>query len=590
MDQRDIVGATPLNLNLETISMLRDGDEEGLARLLADLHRGGVAGLFSVEVDASFVNPTKNILYVDQGGMGLPTRDYYFGESEHDKHIQDEYQVHASNLFQLADHPKFQDVDVARVYEIEKSLAEHAMTPTERRNPYALYNIYTEDELAELAPDFKWQVYFEQLGVTDLGTMDVVEPFFVGNMSNLVKEQEEDYQGLRDYLALRTIAAASSWLSTGFVEEVYRWSKTLSGAEQPPNERICLGRVNSILGELLGRYYVNEVFDETSKKISLDMIERIENAFVANLGNVEWMDEETAELAVQKMRKITNKIGYPDKWRSYGKLVVNEGDFYGTHSSYIEMMFQEEIQEINKPVDKSKWFMNPQTVNAYYNPMGNEIVFPAAILQPTFFERRYPISLNWGGIGMVMGHELSHGFDDQGRQFNGDGELVQWWSDEAIANFDDAAQCVVDLYGSYTLELDGEEYSINGELTLGENIADLGGIGFAYSAYKKLQKTLEEEAKGKREDEDPVKWPYYPEKDIQKVFGYSSDQLFYLSFAQNWCSVVREDRAIQLISIDPHSPTQYRVLGPMSQTPEFAEAFSCPASTPMNPDSRCKVW
>jgi len=597
METRDERGTEPLQEWITAVDELSDGDSEGLATLLARLHSSEIGGFFDLGVGRDFMNPLINILEIDQGGYGMPNRDYYFGNSTNDLELQNEYQKHIGRLFALLDSEKYgadeiQTQIALSVYYIEKTLAANAMEPADRRDPYKLYHIKTMAELSEIAPNFPWATYFEETGLDleEVSSLNVVTIEFLVGFSQWLGT-EQSYTRIKYYLMMRIMAGSSLFLSSAFLEERYLWAAALQGSSQPPNDRICLGVVTSILGELLGRYYVKDEFADNSKDIALDMIRRIESSFVENLPTVEWMDAKTAELATEKMVKITNKIGYPDKWRSYDELEVQKGRLFETWRSYSLMMTNEAIDEVQKPVDKAKWYMTPQTVNAYYSPLGNEIVFPAAILQPSFFEARYPPAFNFGGIGMVMGHELSHGFDDQGRQFNGDGLLVQWWEKEAVEKFDGAAQCVVDLYDNFTIVANGETLNVNGRLTEGENIADMGGVKLSYHAFNALRDSMEKKKREARDEEPPeFDWPYYQEELVQEVFGFSSSQLFFLSMAQNWCQNVRDSHAAQSIHTDPHSPSQFRVNGPLSQFPEFGKAFDCPVGSPMAPKEYCSVW
>jgi endothelin-converting enzyme/putative endopeptidase len=321
------------------------------------------------------------------------------------------------------------------------------------------------------------------------------------------------------------------------------------------------------MGEALGKLYIGKMFPGDSKKIALEMIQDVEAAFQANLAGLAWMDDATRRRATSKMEAIKNKIGYPDRWRDYGKLQVKPGRYFENALAARAFEFDRNLRKVGRPTDRGEWYMTPPEVNAYYNPLNNEMAFPAGILQPPFFHREHPAAMNYGGIGMVMGHELTHGFDDSGRKFDPRGRMVEWWSPEVSGKFEGSAQCVDDLYSGFEV-LPGVK--LNGKLTLGENIADLGGIKQAHEAYGR--------------------WVARHGEPGEQVPGLTDDQLFFVGFAQTWCTLATPEILKMLATVDTHSPPQFRVNGPLAQYPKFAEAFSCPAGSSMRPANVCTVW
>lgn len=403
---RDELGAQPIQEWMDAIRRISSLDD--LASLLARFHLSGISGFFDAEVSPDFENPLLNILTVDQGGIGLPSRDYYLRTGEKDVALQRDYIAHLARyvyLANLSDNRVAESV-AQNAYDIEFLLANFSLSPADRRDPYAVYHILPLSQLSALAPSFNWRLYLASLGInfTDASTLNVAVPDFFAH-SNLWFS-DENLPKLRDYLTVRVISASAKWLSSDLVGEVYQWAYIMQGASQPPQQRICQSFTNALLGELLGRYYVMEEFDPLSKEIALNMILRIEDSFVDNLPTLSWMDSSTATAAIGKMKKIVNKIGYPDSWYDFGDITVKRKEFFQNWQSFVNFMSRYMISQLGKPVDRSVWYMNPQTVNAYYNPTANEIVFPAAILQPSFFNAKWPISMNFGGIGMVMGHEV----------------------------------------------------------------------------------------------------------------------------------------------------------------------------------------
>jgi predicted metalloendopeptidase len=396
--------------------------------------------------------------------------------------------------------------------------------------------------------------------------INVAVPDFIKGMAETVAKTSPET--LQAYLRWKLVDAAAMQLTKAFVDEDFVIQSKFTGQEEiQPRWKRCINATDEAYGELLGRYFVEHQFAGDSKTKALDIIHGIEGAFQANLPSLAWMDDTTRGRAVGKMSAIINKIGYPDKWRDYSKLESKKGDYYGNTMAARAFDFDREMAKIGKSVDRTEWGMSPPTVNAYYNPLVNEIVFPAGILQRPFFNRDFTPPMNYGAMGMVVGHELTHGFDDQGRKFDAHGQLKEWWEPAVSAKFDERASCVADLYSSYEPQ---PGIHLNGKLTLGENIADMGGLKEAFRAYQ---------AWVKKNGEPPV-----------LIEGMTNDQLFFIAFAQSWCTLAQPEFERLMVTTNPHSLPKYRVIGPVSNFPDFARTFNCAEGTPMRPAKTCEVW
>jgi predicted metalloendopeptidase len=472
-------------------------------------------------------------------------------------------------MFQLLGEPEeAAKKHAGQVFNFELELAKVSRPRVEMRDPNKTYNKLDLDGLKKLAPALDWTRFLATTGYPSVKDINVSVPEFFQGLEKQVTST--DPETLRAYLRWHLLRATSPLLSKAFVDESFEfYGKKLSGQkEQQARWKRCVEATDQSLGELLGPEFVKLYFPGDSKAIAKDLIGRIEAAFEKNLPSLTWMDDATRGRADGKLKALKNKIGYPDKWRDYSKLAVMKGEYFGNGMAARRFAFDYDANKIGKPVDKGDWGMTPPTVNAYYNANLNEMVFPAGILQPPFFDRNFPMAMNFGGIGMVMGHELTHGFDDQGRKFDPTGKLTEWWEPSVSAKFEERAKCVSDLYSTYEVQ---PGVTLNGKLTLGENIADLGGIKQAYVAYKKWAAE-------------------HPELDKPAVPGLTNDQLFFVGFGQTWCTIQTPESERMLVTTDPHSHAKYRVTGPLSNSPAFSSAFQCAEGTPMHRKDACEVW
>ncbi len=542
-------------------------DPKSLARVTAALQAAGADPLFDFASMQDFADATQQIGAADQGGLGLPDRDYYLKDDDRSKEIRGLYLEHVEKMLALSGmSPKQAKAGAKTVLDLETRLAKTSQTRTERREPKNVYHRLERKGLVELAPKFPWDEYFTALGAPDVQAINVVAPqFFEQGLNPLVAKP--NYADLRVYLRWHAIHAAAPTLGKAFVDEDFRFrSAALTGEKQQlPRWKRCVDATDHAMGQALARPFVAKHFGGDSKAIAQDLIHGIEAAFGANLERLEWMDEPTRKAAYEKLHSLKNKIGYPDAWRNYDALEVDRSSYLANAMRAAEFETRRDLNKIGRPVDPNEWYMSPPTVNAYYDPSNNEMAFPAGILQAPFFAAPANTAINHGGIGMVMGHELTHGFDDQGRKFDGEGNLREWWTPQVNDAFNAKAQCVVDQYAGYKVG----DLNLNGQLTLGENIADIGGMKIAYQAMKRARQGMPSRVEG---------------------VPFSAEQQFILSYAQTWCTARRPEYARMLVTVDPHSPPEFRVNGVMVNLPEFAEAFSCKVGQPMAPEARCVVW
>jgi len=536
-------------------------DPRGLAQQVAALQAEGVGAFFGFGSQQDFKDATQVIGGADQGGLGLPDRDYYLKDDARMKDLRALYQDLAAKMLVLAGVPEASAGKQAQtVMTIETALAKASMDKVERRDPNKIYHRLERIGLMKLAPRFEWNAYFTELGTPDVQAINVLVPGFFSGMDKLVA-QKGKLDDVKTYLRWKAIEAAAPTLGKPFVEERFRLTKALTGAKAIlPRWKRCVQMTDRALGEALGRSFVTTTIGDDGKKIAKDMIEGIEGAFGRNLEQVEWMDDAARTASKEKLKKINNKVGYPEKWRDYSSMRIGKESLLANVAEAARFETRRDLDKIGKPVDRGEFGMSPPTVNAYYDPSLNEMVFPAGIMQSPFFKTDAPEPANFGGLGMVMGHELTHGFDDEGRQFDGDGNLHEWWSKPVNDAFTERAECVAKQYDGYTAV---DDVKLNGHLTLGENIADIGGLKLALAALRQ-----------KRGGQvDP-----------------KTEQDFFVAFAQTWCTNYRPEAARLQAQINPHSTSQWRVNGPVSDNPDFAKAFSCKAGAPMAPENRCTVW
>ncbi|QRO00929.1 M13 family metallopeptidase [Archangium violaceum] len=571
MDEAQLEASLPgLKAQLTKLTAVKNAKE--LAQVVGTLHAQSVFPLFRFGSNTDLKDATQVIGEVDQGGLGLPDRDYYVKDDEKSKALRAAYVEHMKNIFVLlGETPEQAAKSAASVMETETALAKGSMTRVERREPQKLYHRLERKGLKQTAPTFAWDVYFTAAGAKDVQPINVSHPPFFQEVDRLVKTLKPE--AWKPYLTWHYVTSVTPALPKSFQEERFRFTaQNLTGAkEDTPRWKKCVRFTNGALGEALAVPFITQTFGEDGKKTTQQMVEEIEKAFERNLDTLAWMDAATREQALVKVRKIVNKIGYPDKGRNYDDVKVERGSFLGSLLNASAFEQARQLAKIGKPVDKTEWLMSAPTVNAYYNPPFNEIVFPAGILQPPFFNREASAAVNFGAMGMVVGHEITHGFDDEGRQYDAQGNLRDWWTPTSDKAFRERVACVKNQYDGYTAV---DDVKLNGALTLGENVADLGGLKLAHAA---MEAWLAKDADAAKKADG---------------YRYTPSQQFFLGYAQSWCSKYREAFARQMAVLDPHSPPYWRVNGPVVNLPTFQKAFQCKEGSKMvSPAAqRCEVW
>ncbi len=566
MDEKGIEakGAAPLRPELDRIARLPS--KAALVDEVIRLHDIGVHALFRFDSAQDFKDSTQVIAEADQGGLGLPDRDYYLKDDPKSVETRKKYQAHVAKMFELLGAaPEKAASQAAIVIEIETALAKGSLDRVSRRDPVKVYHKMSRQQLVAIAPSFAWPKYFQGIGAPPIQSLNVAVPEFFKELDAALKKTTLD--DWKTYLTWHLVHAASRLLPSTFVNENFEfYGRTLTGAQElRPRWKRCVDFADSELGEAVGRKYVDRTFGVEGKQRTLKMVEALEKALGRDIQEIPWMTPATKQQALEKLRAITNKIGYPDKWRDYSAVKIVRGDALGNHMRATEFELHRQIVKIGKPLDRTEWYMSPPTVNAYYDAQMNNINFPAGILQSPFFDKSMDDAVNFGGIGAVIGHELTHGFDDQGRQFDAKGNLQDWWTAEDAKEFQKRAGCVADQYSSY-IAVDGMK--VNGKLTLGENVADNGGLRIAHLA---LLDTL-------------------AGKPPSKIDGFTPEQRLFLNWGRVWCQNRTDEYARLLTTVDPHAPGKYRVNGALSNMPEFQKAFSCKPGQPMVRQDPCRVW
>ncbi|SKB53812.1 putative endopeptidase [Salegentibacter holothuriorum] len=568
---RNKKGVEPVKPYLAKVDAI--SNKEDLQEFLIEMQQYGGAGFFSFGVSSDAKNSNMNAAYIYPSGLGLPDRDYYVADDADSKEKREKYKQHINRMLQYIDYSKEEATEAAaRILAFETSLAEPRLDKVERRDARKTYNPKTVTELQNMVPAFEWNTYFEEIGAKNLDTIIVSQPEYMKSFQEIIaKNSVEDW---KDYLKWSIFNDATGTLSTEI--ETANWefySKTLRGAqEQRPRDERALQTVNRTLGEALGKLYVDEHFPAEAKEKAQEMIANLVKAYENRIDNLSWMGEETKKKAKEKLGTTTIKVGYPDEWKDYSDLdivkVEDGGSYFQNMMNSSKWRVADNMGDLGQPVDKSEWFMPPQTVNAYYNPSYNEIVFPAAILQPPFYDYKADAAVNYGGIGAVIGHEISHGFDDSGSRFDAEGNLNNWWTDEDLKQFETLGKDLADQYSN--IEVLDSVY-INGQFTLGENIGDLGGVNAAYDG---LQIHLEENG------------------DPGKIDGYTPEQRFFLSWATVWRTKMRDEALKNKIKTDPHSPGMYRAYVPLQNIDAFYTAFDIEEGDKMYvaPEDRVKIW
>ena len=565
-DAAERLGADPIRPRLDEIARIRDWG--GVMRVSGVLESEGAGSMFGMAVFADPKNPGIEIAHAIQSGLSLPDRDYYLIDDERFVENREQFVEHVARTYGLlGDSPERARAAAERILAFETELARISVPRAELRNPDKTYNKIDLEGLQALTPGLPWNDYLAGIGAAGVRDINVYTPEYFKKVQPVLESAGLDT--VREYLRWQTVTAAAPWLSNAFFEEDFAFfGKGLRGQQEPEARwKRCTRATDSALGEMLGQAFVDRYFAGDSKAKALVLIHGIEGAFGDNLGDLAWMDDATRAKALEKLELVDNMIGYPDEWRSYAGLDIADRPFFQNRAAAIAFETRRQIGKIGKPVDKREWWMTPPTVNASYNPTKNQMTFPAGILQPPVFHRDQPMAMNFGAIGMVMGHELSHGFDDSGRKYDGTGKLTEWWAPDASRFYEARTKCVQDMYGQFEVQ---PGLFVNGELTLGENIADLGGIKQAFKGWQT--------------------WEREHGREPAIVDGLTNEQLLFVSYAQFWCGKARPEEELRRIKTDPHSPPKFRVIGPLKNYPQFAKSFQCPAPTPMNPEDRCEVW
>lgn len=561
-------GLAPMKDLLAPIASVKD--VASFMKVAGQLGLAGVSVPVRGEIDADFTDPTVQILFVMQGGLSLPDREYYLKTDEGS--AKQLASLEAAITAQLTRAGLAKPDSLAKdVIAFEKGLAQASVPRADLGDPEKLYHPVDKKGLIKHAPALKLDAWLEGSGIAGADRFSIGTPTALAGFQDVIKKAKPET--LRAYLTYQSIHAYAGALDAAtYATDFDLYGKAIKGQQQPEDRwKRCVRSTDAAMGDLLGKAYVDQRFSGDSKPKALEMIKGIEDAFRAGLPAVTWMDDTTRVAAIGKVDTILNKIGYPDTMRTYDTLTVTAGA-PGAPTAYVANLTAarryesaRQMAKIGKPTDRTEWLMSPPTVNAYYNPTVNEIVFPAGILQAPFFNKDFPAAMNYGAIGMVMGHEIIHGFDDDGSKFDALGRMKAWWPEDVRARFDERTSCVVNQYNGYEV---APGLNVNGQLTLGENIADLGGARLSYQAYKAMRGTVP--AAG--------------------MPGLNDDQLFFVAMAQSWCAVASPEYEKMRVLSDPHSPNRFRVNGTLANVPEFAQTFGCAEGAPMHPKNRCEVW
>jgi endothelin-converting enzyme/putative endopeptidase len=591
----DKAAVASLKPDFDRIDKIKTGKD--LALSLGALHARGVHAIFSFASGQDAKDATQVIGILSQAGLGLPDRDYYLKDDEPTKKIRAAYEEHVGKMFELlGEKPADAKAHAATVVGVERALAGASMTKEDLRDPQKIYHRIERTGLEKIAPAFPWGEYLAKIGAPDVTAINVAQPDFIKAVNDAMVASpvstctDDKTAGKEDkgkgktaakpcpkpakkfpaaewktYLRWHTLRSVAPALPAQFVDEAFRFERTLTGIEKlPPRWKRCVRSTDDAIGEALAQPFVKKMLGESGKTTVKEMVMAIEQVMAKNLDRLDWMDNDTRARSKEKLAAIVNRIGYPDKWRSYDALTVDRGDYLGNRMRATAFEVKRSLAKIGKPLDRGEWQLTPPAVNAYYEPALNEMVFPAGILKPPFFSNTATRAMNFGAIGMVIGHELTHGFDDEGRQYDAKGNLSDWWTPVVNTEFNRRASCVAKQFDEYVAI---DDLHVNGKLTLGENIADLGGVRLAYAALRQELASKPREAS-----------------------AFTPEQQFFLGFAQSWCTNVRPEILRLLVTTNPHSPPRFRVNGPVSNLPEFAAAFQCKPGSPMVRRDRCEVW
>jgi putative endopeptidase len=561
-------GLTSLQPELDRINALKSKDQ--LPELLAHYQMINVNAFLGFGSQQDFKDATRNIAAVSQGGLGLPEKDYYLRTGEKDVEIRKQYVQHIVNMLKLLGESEAQATqDAASIMKLETALARVSLDVTSQRDPHNVYHMMPAKGLQALTPSLNLERLYAATGAPAFTQLNVAEPDFFKGMNQVIADT--DLPVIQAYFRWQLVnSLAGSILPKGLDEEKFDFGgrKLVGIPEQETRWKRCVSSTDGALGEALGKAYVDEKFPASSKEESLQMIHDIESAMDQDIDQLDWMSSATKTRAKEKLHMVANKVGYPNHWRDYSKLEIVHGDAFGNNLRAAEFESRRQLAKIGKPVDRDEWGATPPTVNAFYSSSMNDINFPAGVLQPAFFDPAEPAALNYGHIGLFMGHEITHGFDDEGRQFDGHGNLEDWWTKEDADKFTQKAQCIVDEYGQFSVG----DTKLNGKLTLGENTADNGGLRLAYMAFL---------ARSAQQGTD---------LETKSADGYSPIQQFFMGFAQDWCSEWRPELERLVATTDPHSPDRFRTNGVLINMPEFSKAYGCKAGQPMVSAKACRVW
>jgi putative endopeptidase len=539
-------------------------DKKSLEKAISLLHRHGVWPFFDISSGQDFKDATKVIANIDQNGLGLPDRDYYSKTDDASKKLRDSYRDHVEKMMALAGKSaKDAKAGAEDVLRIETAIASAQKTREERRDPQTMYNRLDRAGLMKAMPTFPWDDYFQDIGFPQITEISVTAPKYLESLDAVLTKEKSG--AIQNYLTWHVLHQGAPFLPKAFLDEDFKLTQLLTGQKViRARFKRCIDATDTFLGELLAQPFVDLRFGGDAKKAAETYALEIAKAFESRVGELDWMSAATKAKALEKLKTTAYLIGYPAKWKSYEFPVTA---VYGENALQGALFkFKDNLAKIGKPVDRGAWEMTPPTVNAYYDPLKNQMVFPAGILQPPFYSAKASIPVNLGAMGMVVGHELTHGFDDEGSQFDKNGNLASWWAPSDAETFKKKGECVARQYSEYEV-LPG--LKLNGRLTLGENIADVGGMKLAFRAYRAMRKEA---------------------KETRVADGFNEDQQFFLATGQLWCAKYRDEESKRLAAIDPHSHPRYRVNGPLSQLPEFAQAFSCKPTDKMVSKEVCSVW
>lgn len=559
-------GYKPIIADLKAIDGLKNKKE--LTKFLAEMHLRGTGALFNFFVRDDAKKSSMNAPYLSQGGLGLPDIEYYTKDDNRSKEIRGKYLQHVTNIFKLIDIDSESAAKYSQIIlDIETKLAKASNTRLENRDPEKVYNKMTIENLKQIATNFEWDLYFQNMGVENINLVIVSQPKFIAAMAQTINQIP--MVEWKIYLKWNVILDAASTLSSPFVNERFDFTqKFLAGSKaMPPRWKRIIGAVNGAMGELLGQIYVKEYFSQGAKERAQKIVATLLVSMGESIKGLEWMSDDTKEQALIKLSKFGVKIGYPDKWKDYSELNIERDSYYKNLERARRWARKVNLSKIGKPVDRLEWGMTPQTVNASYSPTKNEITFPAAILQPPFFDQSADDAINYGAMGAVIGHEISHGFDDQGRKFDASGNIKDWWTKEDADKFKARAQKLIDQYNNFVVI---DTFKVNGALTLGENIGDLGGLTISFTALKKTDQF----------------------KKGEEIDGFTPAQRFFLGWAQVWATNSRPEALKLQVKTDVHSPSIQRVNGPLQNLPDFFEAFDVkPGDEMRSPDDKIvKIW